>query len=491
MINWSIFVVQFLYNEIVQMLRPWEFQITIDLKNHKAIYLQIADAIIDAIKQGKLQTGEALPGSRKLAGQIKVNRNTVVKALDILLAEGWLETAERKGVFVAEAGKQYENNRKTPVLANQVLTNHHPTKPDILFDDGLPDSRMAPIQELARAYRQIFNRKARWQMMGYGHAQGHLEFRNAIIKMLNHKRGMGLTTEHLCVTRGSQMALYLVACCLLNRGDVVAVENPGYKPAWKAFEKAGAELLPVSMEPDGVNLKELKSYLETGRKIKAFYTTPHHHFPTTVSLSLQKRMELINLSNQYGFTIVEDDYDHEFHFKARPLQPIGSLLTVENYVYIGTLSKIVSPALRIGYVATQTDLIGRIVDLRKIIDVQGDNIMEQAVLELINDGSIRKHLNKATQLYQKKRDFFDRVIRTQLGNQVTYSKPDGGLAFWLVPKQPTDMFEVAKQLEKKGIEILTPDKFSFSEAIMGLRLGYASLTEQQLEDGIAAIARLL
>ena len=248
-------------------------------------------------------------------------------------------------------------------------------------------------------------------MMGYSDAQGDLAFREAIIKMLNHKRGMALTTKHLCVTRGSQMALYLVACCLLGKDDAVVVENPGYKPAWKAFEKTGAELLPIAMEADGMNLTELKAYLKMGKKIKALYTTPHHHFPTTVSLSLQKRMELISLSNQYGFTIIEDDYDHEFHFGARPLQPIGSLLAVENYVYIGTLSKIVSPALRIGYVATQLDLIDRIVGLRKIIDVQGDNIMEQAVLELINDGSIKKHLNKATLLYDKKKDLFDKIIK--------------------------------------------------------------------------------
>jgi len=245
------------------------------------------------------------------------------------------------------------------------------------------------------------------------------------------------------------------------------------------------------MEADGMNLNELREYLKTGRQVKAIYTTPHHHFPTTVSLSLQKRMELIGLSNEYGFTIIEDDYDHEFHFGARPLQPIGSLLVVENYVYIGTLSKIVSPALRIGYVATDLDLIGRIVDLRKIIDVQGDNIMEQAVLELINDGSIKKHLTRATLLYDKKKDVFDGIIKKHLGDKVIYTKPDGGLAFWLVPKQKVDLFHIAKLLEKKGIQVLTPDQFSFSDPIVGLRLGYASLTEEQLEEGIVEIGKLL
>jgi GntR family transcriptional regulator/MocR family aminotransferase len=472
------------------MLRPWEFQIITDLKGDKAVYLQIADAIIEAIKQGKLQTGEALPGSRKLAEQVKVNRNTVVKALDVLLAEGWLETAERKGVFVADLGKQPDVTEKKKVETGLKTVNEG-VLPRIVFDDGLPDSRMAPIQELARAYRQIFNRKARWRMMSYGDPQGDEAFRYSMVQMLNHKRGLGLSVNDLCVTRGSQMALYLVSNCLVEKGDLVAVENPGYKPAWKTFEKAGAELLPINMEADGLNVQLLKSYLEEGKKIKALYTTPHHHFPTTVSLSLSKRMELIKLSNQYGFTVVEDDYDHEFHFASRPLLPLGSLSIIHNYVYIGTLSKIVSPALRIGYVANQSGLMNRILDLRRIIDVQGDTIMEQAILELIDDGSIKKHLKRGAQVYQKKRDFFDDVVKNQLGDQVTYTKPDGGLAFWLKPQKGTDMFEVANRLDKKGIKILTPTKFSFSDPIMGMRLGYASLTEEQIEEGLFEISRSL
>ncbi|MDN5210451.1 PLP-dependent aminotransferase family protein [Fulvivirgaceae bacterium BMA12] len=474
------------------MLRPWDLQININLLDSKAVYLQIADAIIEAVKNRKLQPGDALPGSRKLAGQLKVNRNTVVKALDILLAEGWLEAQERKGIFVAALKAHDPYQKRQIVLASRSNKDQALTaKPDIVFDDGLPDSRLAPIKALAMAYRQIFNRKARWQMMGYSHALGDLGFRNAVVKMLNHKRGMGIAAENLCLTRGSQMALYLAVQCLLEKGDAIIIENPGYMPAWRAFENAGAELLPVSVEADGINLHEIQAYLKSGKKIKALYTTPHHHFPTTVSLSLQKRLELIQLSNTYGFTIIEDDYDHEFHFGARPLLPIGSLAPVENYIYVGTFSKIVSPALRIGYLASGEHFIDKVAELRQIIDVQGDNIMEQAVLELINDGSIRKHLNKATQTYHKKRDFFDQVIRQNLGDKVSYKRPEGGLAFWLMPRKKIDTYQLAEDLKKKNVQILTPDKFSFSDPIMGLRLGYASLSEEKLEEGIGAIARLL
>jgi len=472
------------------MLRPWELQIAVDLSNQKAVYIQIADAIIDAIKNQTLQSGDALPGSRKLAEKIKVNRNTVIKALDILLAEGWLETKERKGVFVAELKNKYKHGK---LQVNQLgsVENNVPQreKPRIIFSDGHPDSRLAPTKELAMAYRQIFNRKAKWQMMGYSHAKGDIHFRNAIVKMLNHKRGMGLTVDHLCLTRGSQMALYLAAQCLLEKDDAVIIENPGYQPAWLAFQKTGAKLLPVSVEKDGLNLEEVKNYIKSGKKIKALYTTPHHQFPTTVSLSLQKRLELIDLSNTHGFTIIEDDYDHEFHFSARPLLPIGSLATIKNYVYIGTFSKIVSPALRLGYIASHGDFIDQVASLRAIIDVQGDNIMEQAVLELINDGSIRKHLKRAALIYHKKRDYFDGLLQKHLREKVNYFLPDGGLAFWLVPKKEMNITQFTERMLEKGIQILKPAHYCFNSPAAGMRLGYASLTEEQLEEGIIQLAK--
>lgn len=474
------------------MLRPWEIHFQVDLQNTKAVYLQIADTIIQAIKQGKLRPQDALPGSRNLAKQIGVNRNTVVKALDVLVAEGWLQSSERKGFFVSDmSADTLASAEKSRVIKKASQSTKTETKVKISFDDGLPNSKIVPFKELARAYRQIFNQRSRWQMTGYGDAQGDIKFRRAIMTMLNHKRGLTFDTTQLCITRGSQMALYLMAHCLITNGEAVLIENPGYKPAWNAFRSAGAELLPVSMEKDGVMVSQIRKYLEQGKKVRAIYTTPHHHFPTTVSLSLSKRLELIQLSNEYGFHIIEDDYDHEFHFGARPLLPMGSLQTIHNYVYIGTLSKIVSPSLRVGYVASETSLIEKVVNLRKIIDVQGDHIMEQAVLQLIEDGSIKKHLTRATQYYHKKRDWFEHIIQQKLGQKVDYNKPNGGLAFWIVPKGETDMYQLSQKLLQKGVEILTPEKFSFDQPVKGIRLGYASLAESQLSEGIDILADLL
>lgn len=470
------------------MLRPWNLQIEINVNCDRPIYVQIADEIINAIKAGKLRSGDPLPGSRQLAIQLNLNRNTVIGALDLLLAEGWLTSKERKGTFIADY---------VPVLKElksvrpEIIAKPISAKPAIVFDDGLPDTRIAPISELAGAYRQIFNRKGRWQMMGYSDSSGDVDFRNAMVQMLNYKRGMHLTTDKIFITRGSQMAMYLCAHCLLRTGDNVVVENPGYKPAWMAFKSAGANLLPVNVDSEGLNIEELKLILQKNQNIKAIYITPHHQFPTTVTLSLPRRIELISLSNQYGFTIIEDDYDNEFHFGQRPILPVSSFESAENFVYIGTMSKIVAPALRIGYLASSPALIAKVGMLRSIIDAQGDNMMEQAVLQLINEGHIKRHLRRATLHYKIKRDYFERVINEHLAEKVSFHKPEGGLAFWICPNKVTDLKKLPNALLQKGVQILPPESYSFGEPVNGLRLGYGSLSEELLESGVKVLSAFL
>lgn len=470
------------------MLRPWPLEIQLDKKSDKAIYLQIADAVIDAVKTGKLISGNALPGSRQLAQLLKVNRNTVVEALDVLTAEGWLETFDRKGTFVTHSLPKIDHAAASTEDSKITIET---SKSFLVFDDGLPDSRLAPMNDLARAYRELFSRKSRWQIMGYSSELGNPEFRKSIAQMLNFKRGMSISSDQICITRGSQMAMYLASHCILKSGDYVLVENPGYKPAWETFENSGAKLLPIDVEPDGLNIDQVEKYLQQHQNIKAIYVTPHHQFPTTVTLSLKKRLKLIELSNQYHFTIIEDDYDNEFHFGQRPILPVSSYSALKNYVYIGSFSKVVAPALRIGYLVSSQENIIKIGNHRKIIDVQGDNIMEEAILNLINEGKIKRHLKKANLVYRNKRDYFESILNQHLSNKIIFTKPEGGLAFWIIPNAEVDVLEIFEKLKSQGIQIMSPNRFSFDKTIKGFRLGYASLSEKQIEEGIKALSKLL
>ncbi|MBV8327381.1 PLP-dependent aminotransferase family protein [Chryseobacterium sp.] len=472
------------------MLRPWKLEFEIDKHLDQAVYLQIADTIIADIRSGRLTGGDALPGSRNLAATLKVNRNTVVEAYQVLINEEWVISKERKGIFVSDkipslqqkrADKAF-HTRNNSILPNGMIIN---------FDDGHPDSKIAPVTELARAYRQIFGIKAKWQMMGYGNEHGDIEFRKTLAQMLNHQRGMHIHDYEISVTRGSQMGMFLTAQVLLTSGDRIIVEDPGYQPAWQAFEYAGAQLLPVQVDDEGINTDEVEKLLIRHKDIKAIYITPHRQYPTTVTLSLSRRLKLIQLSNQYKITIIEDDYDNEFHFGYRPILPLSSFQELHHYVYIGTFSKVVAPALRIGYLATKNqDLLEKIGKLRKMIDVHGDVIMEQAVLQLIREGTVKKHIKKATVHYKNKRDFVYILLNKYMKTLADFTLPEGGLAFWIVPKIQPDWDRITSLLLDKNIKIIHPGQYSQNH-VNGFRLSYGALTEEQLEQSIPVIAEVL
>ncbi|MBP2619194.1 PLP-dependent aminotransferase family protein [Chryseobacterium jejuense] len=471
------------------MLRPWKLEFEIDKKLDKAVYLQIADTIIADIRSGRLKPGDTLPGSRNLAAMLKINRNTVVEAYEVLLNEEWAISKERKGIFVSESLPALHEKKvyRTSDTSDELMMSQGMM---ITFDDGHPDSKIAPVTELARAYRQIFGIKAKWQMMGYGDEHGDIEFRKTISQMLNHQRGMQIHEHEISITRGSQMAMFLTAQSLLTSGDFVIVEDPGYQPAWQAFEYSGAKLLPVSVDENGICVDNIEELLAQHKNIKAIYITPHRQYPTMVTLSLSRRLRLIELANKHTITIIEDDYDNEFHFGYRPILPISSFPELNNYVYVGTLSKVVAPALRIGYLATKNqNLLQRIGSLRKIIDVHGDVIMEQAVLQLIKEGAVKKHIRKATTHYKHKRDFVYGILNKYMKDVAHFTLPEGGLAFWIVPKTILDWDKATSLLLEKNIKIIHPKQYSRNH-VNGFRLSYGSISEEQLEQSIQIIAEV-
>lgn len=464
-------------------------QLAVDRTLSKPVYAQIADGIITAIRRGVLRPGTALPGTRQLSSLLQVNRNTVVRAFEILSSEGWVSSTERHVTVVAEtlpAAVRQKRNRPQQAHDEETVRGRL-----IFIDDGIPDITRSPINELARAYRRIFRLKADWQIMNISNKLGDLHFREALSDMLNRNRQMRTSARQLCVTRGSQMALFLTAHSLLKRDDAVLVENPGFRPAWEAFGHAGAKIIPVRVEADGICVEDIERIVRQ-TAVKAVYLTPHHQYPTTVTLSPGKRLRLIELSNRYGFTIIEDDYDNEFHFGPRPVMPIAAYEEIRNYVYIGTFSKLIAPAIRTGYIYSSADFIDRAGELRRIMDMQGDNFMEQALLDLILSGELRRHQKRMMEVYRKKRDFFAAMIEKHLHGKVRYSIPTGGLAFWLVPTcDNTDLYKVKEQAAKSFVSFYTPDRFSLSDPVCGIRLAYASLPEEDLEKGLAVLGRCL
>src|SRR6185436_19385596 len=227
------------------------------------------------------------------------------------------------------------------------------------------------------------------------------------------------------VTRGSQMALELIARCLLVPGDVVAVEDPGYRAAWQAFGGHGAQLLPV--DAGGLDVDALDALVRTTR-VRAVYTTPHHQYPTTVTLSAGRRLALLELARTRGIAVVEDDYTHEFHYDGRPVLPLASSDPAGSVIYVGTLAKILAPGLRLGYMVAPPDLLARAAAERFSLDIQGDHVLEQAIAELFDDGEVQRHARRARRLYEARRDFMVARLRKRLGSALTVDPPSGGIA---------------------------------------------------------------
>lgn len=275
------------------MLRPWDLRIVLDKAAVRPAYMQIVHALIDAIKSGRLEPGQALPGTRELAGRVGVNRKTIQQAYDELAAEGWLTAELKRGTFVSTALPQggapapacggraaagFAVSRPAPALG---WTPHPPGT--LVFDDGAPDTRLMPAALVARTWRQALLEAARRNQLGYGDPRGLPLLRRAVADMLNADRGLNVTEENICLTRGSQMGIWLAARLLTVPDEAVAFERLSYPPAREAFAANGAEIVSVALDEQGL-IPEALEELCRARRIRAVYVTPHHQFPTTVTL---------------------------------------------------------------------------------------------------------------------------------------------------------------------------------------------------------------
>lgn len=293
--------------------------------------------------------------------------------------------------------------------------------------------------------------------------------------MLRGERGLSVEAENICITRGSQNGIFLAARTLISPGDAVIVEALTYEPAVAAFAALGAKVVAVPLDEHGIDVEALEKACRRHR-VRAVFLTPHHQFPTTVALRPERRLRVLALARQFGFAVVEDDYDHEFHFESQPLLPMASYAP-GRVIYIGSLSKLLLPALRIGYIAAPAPIIEAVAHGVSLIDGMGNTLTEEAAAEMIDNGELRRHGRKVMQTYAARREAFDASLKAELGDLVDYSRPDGGLAFWLRFRRPADLQRVEERAPALGLRFASSRSFAVDEATpSGLRVGFASLT---------------
>ncbi len=475
-------------------MRTWDLIIPIDETSAEPLFRQIAAAIAEGVRAGRLRPGAALPGSRALAGMLKVHRNTILAAYQELESAGWVLSRPGSGTFVA--GVADAAPRGEPRAPGYAL---HPAPdpcylPPVLppgtlwLSGGSPDVRLLPVAALARAYRHAL-RQHGGGALSYGDPRGHERLRGALAPMLGALRGLPATPSTLLLTRGSQHGLDLLARALLRPGDVVAVEGIGYRPAWTAFRLSGAVLRPLPLDREGVDPAALEALCAEG-PVRVVYLTPHHQFPTTVSLGPARRRRVLELARARGIAVIEDDYDFEFHYDGRPLLPMASDDPGGVVAYVGTLSKVLAPGLRIGFVHGPEALIETLASLRTFADRQGDQAVECAVAALVEEGELARHVRRVRAAYERRRDALAAALRRRCGGALRFEVPAGGMALWA--ELDGDVEALRSRALTRGVGFMSARSFTFDGApAPAARLGFISLDEDELREAARRLGAAL
>jgi GntR family transcriptional regulator/MocR family aminotransferase len=361
------------------------------------VYRALRAAIVD----GRLPAGHRLPATRALAADLGVARNSVAAAYERLVAEGYLTARVGSGTFVAaevRTGRAPRRAAADPLRPRAgwdfepLAVSADEAKPRYDFRTGIPDAELFPFD----TWRRLVAAEVRLRANSpgtYAEPSGHPALRAAVARYLGVSRSIRVTAEEVLVTNGTQHALDLIARVLLKPGDVVAVEEPGYPPARRLFASIGARVVGVPVDAEGLVVSSLPA------AARLVYSTPSHQFPLGRPMSLARRHALLDWARRRPAAIVEDDYDSEFRFSARPLEPLYGMGDADRVLYLGTFSKSMLPTVRTGFVLAPASLRPALVAARQLSDGYGQMAVQAALARFIDDGWLARHVRRATKAY--------------------------------------------------------------------------------------------
>jgi GntR family transcriptional regulator/MocR family aminotransferase len=480
--------------------------IALDADSAVPLYKQIYERLRGAILSGQLDRGARLPSTRALASELGISRYTTAFAYEQLLLEGYLESRIGQGTRVARqlpaplrdtTGPERDRPAGAPAthVAERVPLLQDVGYPDRVaehaggtFQSGVPALGLFPYEIWAR----LIARRARQALAEQAHYQspaGYEPLRAAIAAHIGITRGVRCTPDQVIITAGSQGALDLAIRTLLNTGEAAWVENPGYFGAQGALHAAGARLVPVPVDAEGLDVAIGRQRCPTARLVSA---TPSHQFPTGVTLSLGRRLALLEWAKQAGAWILEDDYDSEYRFSGRPLESLQRLDGSGRVLYIGTFSKTLFPALRLGYLVPPAELVEPLLATRRFVDVHAPILEQMALADFMHEGHFVRHLRHMLQHYGERRDLLCQELRAHLGGLLEVHAPEAGmhLAGWLPPGlHDTRAAELAAQA---GVSVTPISKYALEPLPRGgLLFGYAGTEAGAIRDGVRRLARAL
>lgn len=495
----------------------------IELDRRQGLSRQLYQALRVRILDGRLSSGTRLPASRDLAESLAISRNSVMRAYDQLYAEGFTDGRIGDGTYVAQLSDQALPDKKlstkvstglltglptalstksvesaqegaekvTHSVAIEKLEQHHlnapPTGAPRAFRVGVPAFDLFPFAVWGKLYA-AFWRKPDLARLGYGEAAGDRRLRELIAVYLRTSRGLQCSVEQIVITSGAQQAISLCAQLLLQEGDGVAIENPGYRAAGHAFAVAGATLHGINVDEEGMRCDQVSEHA-----CKLAYVTPSHQYPTGVVMSLARRLELLAWAERTQGWIVEDDYDGEYRYSGAPLAPLAALNRSGRVLYVGTFGKIAYPGLRLGYLVLPAGLVEPF-SRRRAVDMRHSEISTQAVMaEFIAAGHFQRHIRRMRRAALSRRNALLAGWPEGISGCGAMPKVVAGLHVAVKVDSLARESELVELAESVGVEITPLSNYWLPESNepvdnrAGLVLGFAAVPEAEI---VGALERL-
>jgi GntR family transcriptional regulator/MocR family aminotransferase len=481
--------------------------LTLDPQSSISLYQQLYDGLRSAILTGRLTAGTRLPATRMLASELGISRTTVVTALEQLQTEGYLEARVGSGTYVAhvlpeellhadktlpQAARQTRTPRalslRAQLLARTSLKNLPRPGRVRAFQAGLPALDEIPFDVWSRLAVRYYHHPPR-ELLSYGDAAGYRPLREAIATYLNTSRAVRCTPEQVLIVAGTQQALKIVAYLLLEPQDAVWMEEPGYTKARDAFVAAGVNIIPVPVDQEGLDVANGQALCPDARLV---YVSPSHQYPLGVVMSLARRLALLEWAHQAGAWILEDDYDSEYRYRGRPLSSLQGLDTREQVIYMGTFSKVLFPALRLGYMVVPPDLVDTFVAARALFDRHSPQIEQAILADFIAEGHFVRHIRRMRILYEHRQQVLLEAAQQELAGLLAVSAHEAGmhLVGWL--PSGLDDRAISRSAALHGVDVQPLSAFSPGNTVgPGLLLGYTCFSDDEIREGACQLARAL
>lgn len=474
--------------------------IDLDRSANGSLYRQIYEQLRSAILKGQLAAGTHIPASRTMAGQLGVARNTVLAAVEQLAAEGFLDARQGSGTVVSarlapeltraarscetSAPRVFRLSQAAEALAS-IRRDSGPNETPRTFMPGIPDLGAFPREIWARLLRRA-SQRLDLASAAYGAMSGVERLREVLCEHLREARGVIAEPEQIIITSSAQATLDLLARALLDRGDTVWIEDPGYPGARAAFLGAGGSLAPMAVDEHGADPS-------TGQtRPRLIYVTPSHQYPTGRLMPLTRRLELLECAERHDASVIEDDYDSEFQFQGRPVAALQGLDRSGRVLYVGTFSKILQPGIRVGYAVVPVALAEPLSRMQRNTGQVVSAGVQHALADFITEGHLRAHVRRMCTLYEERQNVLADAIEKHLGGILRVERPAGGMQFIAELNAAQDDVALSEALAQSGIIARHISRFYLGDPQRrGFLLGYAGYTEAAINRGVEEMVRVL